>query len=64
MKGGVYMLENYPDVLTSKELKEILFIGKNKLYELLSSNELKSVRVGRDWRILKSELIAFLEKGK
>ena len=58
------MLEVYPDVLTAKEVKEILFIGKNKLYELLYSSEIKSIKVGRDWRVLKKDLLSYLEGGK
>ena len=40
------MLTNYNDVLTVKELKDILRIGFNKTYELLKKGDIKSLRVG------------------
>lgn len=45
------MLEQYDDVLTTDEVCEILKIGKNALYELLNSGELRSMRNGKVWRI-------------
>lgn len=51
------MLEQYPDILTVKEVREILFIGKNKAYRLLESGEIKGFKVGRDWRVRKEELL-------
>lgn len=51
------MLEQYPDILTVKEVREILFIGKNKAYQLLESGEIKGFKVGRDWRVRKEELL-------
>lgn len=45
------MLELYDDLLTADEACEALRIGKNALYRLLASQELKSYRNGRVWRI-------------
>lgn len=47
------MLEQYDDVLKTEEVCEVLKIGYNSLYELLSSGELKGYRNGRTWRIPK-----------
>ncbi|WP_191440262.1 helix-turn-helix domain-containing protein [Anaerotruncus colihominis] len=54
------MLEQYPDILTVKEVREILFIGRNKVYQLLESKELRGVKVGRDWRISKDEILKYI----
>lgn len=50
------MLDEYPDILTVKEVREILFIGRDKAYRLLKSGELPAVKVGRDWRVSKKTL--------
>ena len=45
------MLEGIDDLLTSEQVAEILKIGKNALYKLLASGDLKAYRNGRVWRI-------------
>lgn len=45
------MLEQYDDLLTTDEACEVLKIGKNALYRLLASQEVKAYRNGRVWRI-------------
>ena len=45
------MLEQFDDLLTAEEACEVLKIGKNALYRLLTSHELKAYRNGRVWRI-------------
>lgn len=45
------MLEQFDDLLTAEEACEALRIGKNALYRLLASQELKAYRNGRVWRI-------------
>lgn len=55
------MLDNYNDVLTTKELKEILRIGFNKVYELLKNGKIKSLRVGNKIIIPKSAVLEYLQ---
>lgn len=45
------MLESCDDLLTADETAEVLKIGKNNLYKLLESGQLKVYRNGRVWRI-------------
>lgn len=45
------MLERYDDLMTTEEACEALRIGKNALYRLLNSHNLKVYRNGRVWRI-------------
>ena len=54
------MLEQYDDLLTAEEACEVLKMGKNTLYALLGSGELKAFRNGRVWRIPKEAVIEFI----
>lgn len=56
------MLENYPDVLTAKQLYDILPIGRNRIYKLLADKKIKHIRMGKKIIILKKDLIEALEK--
>ena len=54
------MLKNYKEILTVKDLCEILDIGKNTAYNLLKSGEIKSVKIGKIYKIPKDYLIKYL----
>ena len=45
------MLEQYQDIMTVYYVAEALFIGKNRVYELLGKGILKGFRIGRVWKI-------------
>lgn len=55
------MLENYKDVLTVKETKEILRIGFNKVYELLKNGDIRSLRIGKKIIIPKTAVVEYLQ---
>ena len=56
------MLERYDDVLTVEDVCEVLMIGRNRVYELLSTRQLKGFKIGkRSWRIPKRSLIEYIE---
>lgn len=57
----IHRLEDYKDVLNFKELKTIIRKGRNKTYALLRDGTIPSKRVGRDYRILKSNVINYLQ---
>lgn len=57
-------LNNYDDVLTVKELMEILKIGRNKCYKLLNNKEIASIKIGNSYRIPKANIINFIENTK
>lgn len=54
------MFENYPDILTVKQLQEALSIGRSKAYLILHSGELKYITIGRQIRIPKKYLLDYL----
>lgn len=56
------MLNKYNDVLTVKELCEILDIGKNTAYRLLQSGEVPSIRIGKQYRVPKVYVLAYLKQ--
>lgn len=53
-------LDDYGDVLTPKELLEILPIGRNTLYKRLKSGEIKSKRCGTLYLVTMEDLKKYL----
>ena len=56
------MLNKYPDVLTVKEAREILRIGMNNMYHILQSGELRSIKIGRIYKIKKENVIEYIDR--
>ena len=56
------MFNNEYDILTPDEVMDYLVIGKNTLYKLLNSGELKGFRIGRNWKIPRKALDAYVDK--
>lgn len=56
------MLERYPDILTIKEIKNILRIGTNLTYKLLQTGKIKSIRLNKKYLIKKSDMIEYIER--
>ena len=48
-------------VMTLEEAAEFLKVSETTVYQLVRSGELKARKVGREWRILKSQLVEFLK---
>ena len=53
-------LEDLPLTLTVEDLMPILGIGRNTAYELVRSGKIRSIRIGRQLRIPKDALVAYL----
>ena len=54
------MFDTYPDVVTVKELCQMLQIGKNTAYHLLNS-QIVSIRIGRKRLIPKAYVIEYVD---
>ena len=54
------MLNDYEDILTVSDVAQILYIGKNRVYELLDSGDLKGFRIGRVWKIPKEAVQEYI----
>ena len=55
--------DDIPLVLTVEELMPILSIGRNTAFSLVRSGQIKSIRTGKQIRILKHELLEYLTGG-
>ena len=56
------MFTTYPDLVNIQELKEMLGIGVNLAYRLGRTNTIPSIKVGREYKIPKRNVIAYLTK--
>ena len=54
------MIEQYNDLVSVEDLCEMLSIGKNSAYTLLSSGNLKAFRHNRVWKIPKQGVITYI----
>jgi excisionase family DNA binding protein len=54
------MDEYVDEILTVDDVMELLYVGKNTVYSLLQSGQLKGFRLGRSWRIPRESLTKFI----
>ena len=54
------MFTEYDEILSIEEVMEILHIGKNSVYSLLKSNEIRNIRVGKRYIVPKQSVINFI----
>lgn len=54
-------LDEYADLLDADDLSEYLDISKRSTYRLLRSGAIKSIRVGREYRIPKAHIMTYLQ---
>ena len=54
-------LDEYGDILSPKDVHEILGIGFNKTYELLKENKIRNFKIGRTRKIPKQYLEQYIE---
>lgn len=47
------MYEYIPEVMTFKECKELLKVGKNTLLDLIHSGQISAFKIGNRWKIAK-----------
>ena len=55
------LFQNYPDVVSTVQLSEMLGVCEKTVYQLLMTNQIKHFRIGRAYRIPKVNVIAFME---
>ena len=54
------MFDEYPDILTTEAVSDLVRAGYNSVYELLNSGKLKGYRNGRVWRIPKESIKKYI----
>jgi excisionase family DNA binding protein len=50
-------------VYTLEEVIEILKVSRRTIYNYIKTEQLKAIKVGREWRVTEKALNAFLETG-
>ncbi|WP_024834753.1 helix-turn-helix domain-containing protein [Ruminiclostridium josui] len=56
--------EKLPDILTLKQVAEFLQVSNLTIQRAIHAGKLKAFKPGRDYRILKEDLILFIEGEK
>ena len=64
MNNKYHSFDDLPLTLRVEELMPILGIGRNTAYELIRSGQIRSIRIGRCYRIPRDAVIEFLQKVK
>lgn len=54
------MFKEFPDCVSVEQLGKMLGIKKTKTYELLQNGTIKSIKIGKDYKISKYNVIAYL----
>lgn len=56
------MFERFDDILTIEDLAEALKIGTTQAYKLVRSDKINAFKEGKDWKISKTALIAYVRE--
>lgn len=54
------MFEKTPDIMTFKECRQLLKVGKNTLLYLIHSGQIYAFKIGNRWKISKSAVMEYL----
>lgn len=60
MENNKNNFKEYPDVVGIAQLQKILGIGRSLAYRLVKDKTIKSIKSGREYKILKSNIINYL----
>ena len=55
------MLDCVPEILTFKECRSLLKVGKNTLLNLLHNGEIGAFRCGNRWKIPKNSVMEYIK---
>ena len=56
------MMNTENEILSPEEVRRYLNIGRNAIYTLLNTGELKGFRVGHKWKIPRKALDEYIDK--
>ncbi len=59
-KHEITVAEELPLALTIEQLAQVLRIGRGSAYRLAQTGELRAIKIGRQIRIPKTELLRYL----
>ena len=52
----------YPDIVTTDDLMDMLHIARSKAYELIHDGSIKTMKIGRDHKIPKQSVLDYLNE--
>ena len=58
------MFNNSPDMLTVRQVADLLRIGRNTAYELVRAGLVPSVKIGRQIRVSKQAVIDYIARAE
>ena len=61
MNKKINVFSNYPDVLTVQQLAAMLGISTKTAYKLVSEGAIKSITIGRNYKIAKIFVLEYLK---
>jgi len=62
MKQEDLLFAQYPDIMTVRDMRAALHIGRLGAYRLLQSGEVRSFKIGNIYKIPKTALMEYVEK--
>lgn len=58
------MFPDYPDIVTVKQLREMLGVSRALAYKLISDGEVQAIKIGNSFKIPKVSVINFVTEEK
>lgn len=55
------VFKDYPDVLTVKQVSDLMGVSTKTVYKLIKTNSLSCLKVGREFRIPKVNLMQYMK---
>lgn len=55
------MYKTIPEIMTLRECREILKVGKNTMLNLIHSGEISAFRIGNRWKVPKEAVLEFIK---
>lgn len=51
-----------PELMTIEEVMDYLGLSRTSVYDLLRNGELKGVKIGREWRVKKTDMVDYINR--
>ena len=58
------MFPEYPDIVTVRQLREMLGISRQLAYDLIADGEVQAIKIGNSFKIPKASVINFVTEEK
>ncbi len=60
--GNIWQNEEMEDLLTAKQVQELLQVDRTTVYRMLKDGRLSGVKIGKNWRFLRKNIDALLQE--